>query len=353
MSFISKKFNQKINDLRDSFENNKYVTHNGIKGGLNENELRQIILQVIPSKYKITRGVIQNSNGDQSNETDLIIYDDEIIPPFIKDEISFVPVEAVKYIIESKSTLNSTEIKTTIEKFNNHKKIGYTSPTIIFSFSSDATLNELLRYKKYDENFFTSPAATVLCISGKGYYFKETKDFFLKDFISAEQFIKESPQLSDLTNKLTIFEHVLDSIKIDSMKMDEAHLLINAKNQIEEAKKLKGKKLTINSIEYEKIKFSMHRWVGIDCTTNAAELSLLSGISNTLCKTGIGKYLIDEKSIEKKVYSLCFQDMWGKISYEKFNENGIIYDFKDIKIKVAIHDDCNTQENSIDIYFPY
>jgi len=353
MSFISKKFNQKINDLRDSFENNKYVTHNGIKGGLNENELRQIILQVIPSKYKITRGVIQNPNGDQSNETDLIIYDDEIIPPFIKDEISFVPVEAVKYIIESKTTLNSTEIKTTIEKFNNHKKIGYTSPTIIFSFSSDAALNELARYKKYDANFFTSPAATVLCISGKGYYFKETKDFFLKDFISAEQFIKKSPQLSNLTDQLAIFESMLCCIKIDSMKIDEAQVLINAKNQIEGAKNLSTKKLTVNSIEYDKIKFSMHRWIGVDCATNVAELSLLSGISNTLCKTGIGKYLINDESIEKKVYSLCFEDMWGKISYEKFNENGIIYDMKDIKIEVSIHAECNTQENHIKIFFPY
>ena len=97
MSIISEKFNVKISSLRNDFEVNRDIVHNGVKGGLNEIELSSIIKEVIPQKYKIAKGVIENSIGEQSNETDFFIYDDEILPPYIKNELAFVPVEAVKY----------------------------------------------------------------------------------------------------------------------------------------------------------------------------------------------------------------------------------------------------------------
>ncbi|GAA4415322.1 hypothetical protein GCM10011450_14950 [Advenella faeciporci] len=91
MSIISEKFNAKISSLRNDFEVNRDIVHNGVKGGLNEIELSSIIKEVIPQKYKIAKGVIENSIGEQSNETDFFIYDDEILPPYIKNELAFVP----------------------------------------------------------------------------------------------------------------------------------------------------------------------------------------------------------------------------------------------------------------------
>ena len=154
MSIISEKFNSKIITLKSNFEVNKDVMHQGIKGGLNEGELSSLIKEVIPQRYRITKGIIENSKGEQSNEADIFIYDDEILPAYIKSDLTFVPVESVKYVFEVKSTLNATELKTTISKFENFKSIGGRSPTVLFSFSSDIKGSELSRYIKQDINFF-------------------------------------------------------------------------------------------------------------------------------------------------------------------------------------------------------
>ncbi len=47
MSIISEKFNVKISSLRNDFEVNRDIVHNGVKGGLNEIELSSIIKEVI------------------------------------------------------------------------------------------------------------------------------------------------------------------------------------------------------------------------------------------------------------------------------------------------------------------
>lgn len=148
MSIISKKFSEKITTIKNEFEINKDVEHQGTKGSLNENELATLIKDVIPQKYKMSKGIIENADGIQSNETDIIIYDDEILPIYMKNDLAFVPVEAVKYNFEVKSILNSTELQTNISKFEKFKSIGGSSPTALFSFSSDIQGSELSRLKK-------------------------------------------------------------------------------------------------------------------------------------------------------------------------------------------------------------
>ncbi|WP_228149208.1 DUF6602 domain-containing protein [Acinetobacter baumannii] len=93
MGIISEKINAKISSLKADFEINRNVVHQGVKGGLNEQELINLIKDVIPSKYKISRGIIENSKNEQSNETDFFIYDDEILPPYIKQDLAFLPIE--------------------------------------------------------------------------------------------------------------------------------------------------------------------------------------------------------------------------------------------------------------------
>ena len=184
MSIISKKFSEKITTIKNEFEINKDVEHQGTKGSLNENELATLIKDVIPQKYKMSKGIIENADGIQSNETDIIIYDDEILPIYMKNDLAFVPVEAVKYNFEVKSILNSTELQTTISKFEKFKSIGGSSPTVLFSFSSDIQGSELSRLKKNDDNFFTNSAISVLCTSNKSYYFYTVTEHYIKDYIS-------------------------------------------------------------------------------------------------------------------------------------------------------------------------
>lgn len=335
MSIIAEKFSTKITTLKNEFEVNKDINHQGIKGGLNENELSDLIKEVIPQKYQLTKGVIENSCGEQSNETDALIYDDEILPSYMKNDLAFIPVEAVKYNFEIKSKLNSTEIKTTIEKFVRFKSIGGASPTVLFGFSSDLKGSELSRLKKNDNAFFTYPAVNVLCTSNKSYYYKDVTEHYLKDFLSNSEFIKKIGRDSGL-DLHDAAEHLTKTMSDDIAlsKMSRSQFAFSIQGLIlmnRNISNIDDNELTINDKKYSEIKFKIHKWVGIEAEDNEIELSFLSGISNTLSKDSFGKYLLNSARQEPKLFSICFEDMWGNLSGQLFDENGLNYNMNDFK----------------------
>ncbi|XZV25491.1 DUF6602 domain-containing protein [Acinetobacter baumannii] len=320
MTLISEKFKAKIDALRGDFKVNKEITHQGVKGGLNEVGLSSLIKEVIPQKYNISRGIIENSSGEQSNETDFFIYDNEILPPYLKSDFAFVPVEAVKYIFEVKSTLNSTELKTTISKFSKFQLMGGRAPTVLFSFSSDSQSSELARYKKNDDKFFTNPLITVLCTSDKSYYFKIVEEKYLIDYLTIEEFIKNVKM--DENTEIEIGE---TKFSIKTLQQPNVKVNINS--------------LKINGIDYSKIKFKIHQWLGYVSTGNIIELLLLSGISNTLCKEKFGFYLLHGQEDDLKVFSVCYEDMWSNKSFQDFDENGLNYDINNVSFNFSIEND--------------
>ena len=87
-----------------------------------------------------------------------------------------------------------------------------------------------------------------------------------------------------------------------------------------------GKELTVNGLKYSDITFNIHKWVGIEMDSNEIELSLLSGISNTLSKGNFGEYLLYSAAHEPKIFAVCYEDMWGNLSCQDFDENGLSYD---------------------------
>ncbi|EMO2347450.1 TPA: hypothetical protein JI250_18545 [Acinetobacter baumannii] len=304
MTVISEKFNAKVNALKSDFEVNKEIIHQGVKGGLNENALSSLIKEIVPKKYNISKGIIENSKGEQSNETDFFIYDDEILPPYLKDDFAFVPLEAVKYVFEVKSTLNSTELKTTIAKFSKFKSMGGRAPRVLFSFSSDSQGSELVRYKRNDDNFYINPSISVLCTSNKSYYFYIVEEKYLIDYLPIEDFIKNA-------NMEESSEIEIGEVKVSLKTLQQPNVNITTNS------------LKINGLDYSKIKFKIHRWIGYESANNITDLLLLAGISNTLCKEKFGYYLLQNKENDMKVFSVCYEDMWGNISLHDFDENGL------------------------------
>lgn len=333
MGILHQKINNKISCLKREYQNNKNVTHQGIKGTFNESELSELIEKVIPTRYIVTKGIIENSKNEQSNETDIIIYDNDILPRYVKNDLSFIPIEAVKYIFEVKSTLNATELKTTIDKFYNYKKMGGISPTVLFAFSSDIQGNELERYNKNDKKFFINPIISVICISNKSYSYKTVEEYFLKDFFTNEEWLELWSKNGGL-NLNEAFNHADKAFSNNEIleKLDKAAfaLIIKASIQLDEHKrKLNNGNLVMNGIEFNKIKFKIHKWVQVeirDDIENLEILSFLSGISNTLSKEPFGKYLLQNSDNNFKICAVCYEDMWGNISCKDFNPNGLSYD---------------------------
>lgn len=350
MGILREKVNEDINKIKREFENNKAILHSGIKGGFNENELIALIKRVIPTRYIVMKGIIENSESEQSAETDIIIYDNDILPFYMKYDLSFIPIEAVKYIFEVKSSLNATELKTTIDKFTKYKKMGGKSPSVLFAYSSDIQGNELERYSKYDKTFLTNPSISVFCVSDKCYYYKTVNEYYLKDTFSNEDWlsmlVKEDGAL-DFNKAFEIFDECFNDEVLNQLSRSQFALFLESKIQMNQHKKdINKNEITLNGLEFSKIKFKIHKWIQVEKNSTNIEnieiLSFLSGLSNTLSRDSFGNYLLSNEKDLFKICGFCYEDMWGNISCENFNVNGLACNPESLSFTFTSNPDKNS-----------
>lgn len=89
----------------------KQLNHKVTKGQLREIFISDILKSFLTDQFSIGSGIIINQKGEQSNQNDIIIYDNRIMPPFLnKFNIGVYPAESVAATVEVKSNLTSTEL---------------------------------------------------------------------------------------------------------------------------------------------------------------------------------------------------------------------------------------------------
>ena len=82
------------------------IKHKLTKGELRELFVTNIVRHFLTKQFEVGTGIIINQKEEQSNQTDIIIYDNRILPPFIKEQhIGIFPAESVVAVIEVKSHL--------------------------------------------------------------------------------------------------------------------------------------------------------------------------------------------------------------------------------------------------------
>lgn len=160
----------------------KGLNHHGLAGQIREIALKNCVFPFLTHSYSCGNGKLIDTYGTISDQLDLVVYQKKAAPPIMfAHELGLFPVECVKYVFEVKSTINATEIRDSLKKFNSVRQLrsyprlagekqtyGELPSTVLFAFSSDISGNELDRYLKYDSEIY--PSATVLCILGKGYW---------------------------------------------------------------------------------------------------------------------------------------------------------------------------------------
>jgi len=103
-SAIIHSLSEKISALSD-------LNHKLTKGELRELFVSNILNSFLTDQFDIGSGIIINQAGCQSYQTDIIIYDNRILPPFIKEQhIGVYPAESVIATIEVKSILTNAEL---------------------------------------------------------------------------------------------------------------------------------------------------------------------------------------------------------------------------------------------------
>ena len=89
----------------------KKLNHKSLKGQLRELLATRLLAKLLTIQFGIGSGVIINQLGMQSPQTDIIIYDRRILPPFIEEQrIGLYPAECVLATIEVKSQVTKAII---------------------------------------------------------------------------------------------------------------------------------------------------------------------------------------------------------------------------------------------------
>ncbi|MBO1222946.1 MAG: hypothetical protein JYX80_00830 [Candidatus Scalindua sediminis] len=98
----------RIKNLINSSEALDSLPHATTRGELREDLLVEFLGELIPSHLHIKKGLICNSEGKTTSQTDFIIYDPEILPNItLSGHVGVVPIESVYLQAEIKSTIDT------------------------------------------------------------------------------------------------------------------------------------------------------------------------------------------------------------------------------------------------------
>jgi len=161
---------------------------------------------MLPADFKIGTGKIVDNEGNQSAETDLILYNKAVLPPVMYSERDGVfPVESSYYAIEVKSRLTAAELQDAIRKGRSITALSYLgkqqgefqhrapTATVLFAFGTDLAegSSEIERYAQYDHGWLRDPVIKAICVVGRGYWYHRAE---AGDWVSSEA----SPQYDEV-----------------------------------------------------------------------------------------------------------------------------------------------------------
>lgn len=87
------------------------IEHSLGKGELRELFINELLNNWLTEQFSISTGFVVDINGNQSSQTDIIIYDNTLLPPFIKQlNLGVIPIETVLATIEVKSYLDMVKL---------------------------------------------------------------------------------------------------------------------------------------------------------------------------------------------------------------------------------------------------
>ncbi|SJZ67756.1 hypothetical protein SAMN04488128_1011157 [Chitinophaga eiseniae] len=136
---------------------NLLVSHNQTVGNYRELLLRDLLKKHLPLKFSIATGFIQGF----SRQLDIIIYDSQNFPiAFNEGNLVVIQQEAVRAVIEVKTTLDSTTLFETLEMFHEISLPGFRSTKLpiftgLFAFDTDYVQSSTIA--KNIDDFYNKP----------------------------------------------------------------------------------------------------------------------------------------------------------------------------------------------------
>jgi hypothetical protein len=164
------------------------IDHMGMRGSAREHAIHALFREFLPTGIEQGKGKIVDHLGNQSAETDLLLYVPRILPPaLISSSEGIFPIESCIYAFEIKSRSTSETIQdaitkatrlTTLRYLDGRIGTGTTSmiPFVYLAYSSDLSgpTTELERYLSLRPPVFANeriPVISIICVIGKGYWY--------------------------------------------------------------------------------------------------------------------------------------------------------------------------------------
>ena len=203
MSYLKDVFKVREENLKKLFEIR--ISHNPSDGKFRE-DLIKTILDIVPQKYKVRNGFIIDSEGNISDEMDLIIFDDVYVPKFFMETYSVIPVESVVAVVQVKTSLNLTILNNAITNLNSIDRLIPQKGGIIISASNAREIKEeryilplkILVCGSTDTELKTEKCSDIDIVYSIG---KETKDIILIKNIDSTTLISKDNSIDEMRKK--------------------------------------------------------------------------------------------------------------------------------------------------------
>ncbi len=168
--------------LQTSSEALEHITHDGTRGEVREDYLVDFFADLIPSHLRIKKGLICDSCGNSTKQTDFIVYDPAILPSVaLSGNVGAIPIESVFLQAEIKSIINTDHLKQVnaqIKALHELKIAHHGSkqeadkiiiPTVLLGYNSKVAIDTL---KSWLEDSQARPNLVAICVIGEHSLFR-------------------------------------------------------------------------------------------------------------------------------------------------------------------------------------
>jgi hypothetical protein len=116
------------NDLRST----NVVSHPTDKGDIGEDSWRDLLTDLLPKRYGVSKATVVDAAGGMSEAIDIVIHDKHFSPLVFKQHgVTYVPAESVYAVFEVKPELNKTYVEYAAKKASSVRVLHRTSATIV------------------------------------------------------------------------------------------------------------------------------------------------------------------------------------------------------------------------------
>ena len=112
--------------------NREYAVHQGTKGEATESSWIHLLQEYLPNRYAIERAMVVDSNGETSQQIDIVIFDRQYTPFVINFEgLVYIPAESVYAVFEVKQDISKQHVEYASEKVQSVRRLLRTSALIM------------------------------------------------------------------------------------------------------------------------------------------------------------------------------------------------------------------------------